>query len=172
MPQRQWRSHWGVKGGQSATPDSEKFAKIGEKSGKKRKSREEKGKKREGSFTLHLLTDRAGYAIAQRYSWQRITSFILQQRHEGIHPLFATLPLHCYFKNCWCSLRIPPHLNYSLLFNTCMKVHGLEGSWMASKHLIISIGLFCSARCPTEATDVNPTLLRSSWCCLATFAPF
>ena len=44
----QWHSHWGVKGGQSASPDSEKIAKnleggkIGGK--KKRKNREEKQK--------------------------------------------------------------------------------------------------------------------------------
>ena len=47
----QWRSHWGGKGGQSATPDSENFAKNREKegknqekSGKKMKNREEKAK--------------------------------------------------------------------------------------------------------------------------------
>ena len=43
--------------GQSATPDNEKFAKNGEKEGKKRKNRE-------GSFTLSLLTDKAGYATS------------------------------------------------------------------------------------------------------------
>ena len=65
---KQWRSHWGCKGGQSATPDSEKFTKNREKEGKIRKNRgkEEKsgrkGKNREGSFALPLLTDRAGYA--------------------------------------------------------------------------------------------------------------
>ena len=53
----------GVARGQSATPDSEKFAKNWEKRlkksaklGKKRKNREEKAN-REGSFTLPLLTD-------------------------------------------------------------------------------------------------------------------
>ena len=53
--------------GQSATPNSEKFAKNREKEGKigkKRKNREEKGKNLEGSFTLPLLTDMAGYATA------------------------------------------------------------------------------------------------------------
>ena len=58
----QWRSHWGGKGGQSATPDSEKIAKNRKKSGK---IPEKSGKKRENrkvSFTLSLLTDRAGYA--------------------------------------------------------------------------------------------------------------
>ena len=54
--------------GQSATPDSEKFAKNLEKEGKnpeKSGTRVRIGKKRqnwEGSFTLPLLTDRAGYA--------------------------------------------------------------------------------------------------------------
>ena len=55
--------------GQSATPDSEKFAKNLEKEGKNQEKsgkREEesgrKGKNLEGSFTLPLLTDRAGYA--------------------------------------------------------------------------------------------------------------
>ena len=33
----QWHSHWGGKGGQSATPDSKKFAKNREKRGKIRK---------------------------------------------------------------------------------------------------------------------------------------
>ena len=42
----QWHSHWRVQGGgQSATHDSEKFAKIGEKEGKKiKKNWERKGK--------------------------------------------------------------------------------------------------------------------------------
>ena len=62
----QWRGHWGGKGGQSATPDSENLPKIGKKSGKnKEKSGKKRGKiwkKRKVSFTLPLLTDRAGYA--------------------------------------------------------------------------------------------------------------
>ena len=65
----QWHSHWGA-GGQSATPDSEKNAnnwrgkkpgKIGEKEEKSGR----KGKNREGSFTLPILTDRAGYATVE-----------------------------------------------------------------------------------------------------------
>ena len=58
----------GGQGGQSATPDSEKFAKNREKEGKSWKigKKEEesgrKGKNREGYFTLPLLTDRAGYS--------------------------------------------------------------------------------------------------------------
>ena len=48
-----------MQGGQSATPDSKKLSKIGKKSGR---IGENKRKNREGSFTLPLLTDRAGYA--------------------------------------------------------------------------------------------------------------
>ena len=54
-----------ARGGQSATPDSEKLQKIGKKSekiGKKVEKSGRKDKNREGSFTLPLLTDRAGYA--------------------------------------------------------------------------------------------------------------
>ena len=61
LPQ-QWRSHWDGKGGH---PDSEKIAKNREKSGKIQEKEEKsgrKGKNREVSFTLPLLTDRAGYA--------------------------------------------------------------------------------------------------------------
>ena len=66
----------GVAGGQSATPDSENLPTIGknqenreknqEKSGKKEEKSGRKGKNREVSFTLPLLTDRAGYATALR----------------------------------------------------------------------------------------------------------
>ena len=72
-------SHWGGKGGQSATPDSEKLAKNREKEGKNQEKSENIGRKRgnigkksqksgkkrknrEVYFTLPLLTDRAGYA--------------------------------------------------------------------------------------------------------------
>ena len=51
--------------GQSATPDSEKFANNREKGGEMGEKEEEsgrKGKNRDDSFTLTLLTDRAGYA--------------------------------------------------------------------------------------------------------------
>ena len=61
-----------MQGWQSATLDSKKFAKNWEKEGKKSGNigkKEEKsgrkGKNREGSFTLPLLTDRAGYATVQ-----------------------------------------------------------------------------------------------------------
>ena len=55
----------GGQGGQSAIPDSEKFAKNWGKEGKIRKKEEKsgrKGKDREGSFTSPLQTDRADYA--------------------------------------------------------------------------------------------------------------
>ena len=58
---------WG-QGRQSATPDSEKFAKkLRKRREKIRKKEEESGRKgnnREGYFTLPLLTDRAGYATS------------------------------------------------------------------------------------------------------------
>ena len=64
----QWHSHHRVKEGQSAPHDStrenaknlEKLGKNQENRGKIRKKR----KNRKGSFTLPLLTDRAGYATA------------------------------------------------------------------------------------------------------------
>ena len=65
----------GVQGGQSATPDSENFAKNREKEGenqKKIRKKEEKsgrkGKNRGSSFTLPLLTDRADYTTGRRGS--------------------------------------------------------------------------------------------------------
>ena len=48
--------------------DSEKFAKNSETREKIRKMREKEGKNQEGSFTLPLLTNRAGYAAAGPYS--------------------------------------------------------------------------------------------------------
>ena len=56
----------GLQGGQSATPDSEKIIKNQEKSGKIQEKSRRKGKNREVSFTLPLLTDRAGYTTATR----------------------------------------------------------------------------------------------------------
>ena len=47
-----WRSHWGVKGGQSATHDSEKFTKNQEKEGKNQEKRGKIGKKRPKSGRL------------------------------------------------------------------------------------------------------------------------
>ena len=61
-------SHWGVKGGRVPPLTARNLPTIGKKrgkSGKIGKKEEEsgrKGKHRDGSFTLSLLTDRAGYA--------------------------------------------------------------------------------------------------------------
>ena len=70
----QWRSRWGGKGGRvppwqrKNCPKSGKIRKNREKfrknRGKKRKNRDEKAKIGDVSFTLPLLTDRAGYAIS------------------------------------------------------------------------------------------------------------
>ena len=64
----QWRSHWGGKGGRVPPLTMKICPKSGKKREKIRKKREKedksgrKGKNREVSFTLPLLTDRAGYA--------------------------------------------------------------------------------------------------------------
>ena len=69
----QWHSHQRVKVGQSTPHEkiAKKWGKEGRKSGKgeenegkggKVENHEEKAKIRKGSFTLSLLTDRAGYA--------------------------------------------------------------------------------------------------------------
>ena len=67
--------------------DSEEIAKNREKEGKKRgksgknQEKEEKsgrkGRNREGSFTLPLLANRAGYATICK--WNILTSFILSE---------------------------------------------------------------------------------------------
>ena len=66
--QAQWRSHWGGKGGRvpplTAKIDQKSKKKTG-KSGKNQEKSGRKGKNREVSFTLPLLTDRAGYATGQ-----------------------------------------------------------------------------------------------------------
>ena len=63
----QWRSHWGGKGGRVPPLTEKNLPKIGKKRVKIRKKEEKsgrKGKNQEGSFTLPLLTDRAGYQAA------------------------------------------------------------------------------------------------------------
>ena len=63
----QWHSHHRVKEGQSAPMTAQKNAKNLEKLGKNQENRgkiRKKRKNRKGSFTLPLLTDRAGYATA------------------------------------------------------------------------------------------------------------
>ena len=75
-----WESQWRSQGGgwsrgQSAPPlYSEKFAENQEKEGENQEKAGKRGKigkkrkNREGSFTLPLLTDRAGYATGESYS--------------------------------------------------------------------------------------------------------
>ena len=67
----QWHSHWGCKGGRVLPLTAKILLKIGKKRkkirknrGKKEKKSGRKGKNWEGSFTLPLLTDRAGYTTA------------------------------------------------------------------------------------------------------------
>ena len=54
----------GVKRGRGPPFESEKFAKNQEKEGENREKAGKKRKNQVGSFTLPLLTDRAGYATA------------------------------------------------------------------------------------------------------------
>ena len=75
----------GARGGAECHPDREKVAKNQDKSGKnweKRKQNREKsgrkGKNRDDSFTLPLLTERAGYATV--YNVNRSASFIKQKQ--------------------------------------------------------------------------------------------
>ena len=67
----QWRSHWGCKGGRALPLTAKNLPKSGKrlrgkirKIAKKEEKSGRKGKNREGSFTLPLLTDRAGCATA------------------------------------------------------------------------------------------------------------
>ena len=64
LSHKQWRSHWGGKGGRVPPPDSEKFTKNREKSGKiggkSGKKEEKSGKKRQklGNFFHFAPPDR------------------------------------------------------------------------------------------------------------------
>ena len=66
----QWRSHWGVKGGRVPPLRAKTIAKkSGKRAEKIRKKREKIGKKRknrDGSFTLPLLIDTAGYTTLSK----------------------------------------------------------------------------------------------------------
>ena len=64
---RQWHSHWGVKGSRVPPLTVKNLPKIGKKREKTGKIR--KGKNWEGSFTLPLRTDRAGCTTADRPIW-------------------------------------------------------------------------------------------------------
>ena len=75
----QWRSYWGGKGGRVPPLTAkicQKSGKNQEKLGKKEEKSGRKGKNREVSFTLPLLTDKAGYAT-ELSTWkgcsQRVT---------------------------------------------------------------------------------------------------
>ena len=59
--------------------DSEKFAKNREEEGENQEKTRKSGKNREGSFTLPLLTDRAGYATALLQNFAKLDSFHKRQ---------------------------------------------------------------------------------------------
>ena len=64
IPNDQWRSHRGGKGGRVPPLTAKKKCQKSGKIGKKEEKSGRKVKNREVSFTLTLLTDRAGYATA------------------------------------------------------------------------------------------------------------
>ena len=82
----QWCSHWGGHGGRVPPLTAKNLPKIGKKrkkSGKKGKKSGRKGKNPEGSFTLPLLTDRAGYTTA----WLHTQFYSLNKIFLGEHVL-------------------------------------------------------------------------------------
>ena len=93
----------GASGGQSATPDSKKFAKNREKEGKVREKEEKsgrKGKNREGSLTLPLLTDRAGYATGLPHC-----ALVSYENHIMVPSEFGestTTLIWAQADACWC----------------------------------------------------------------------
>ena len=74
----QWRSHWGGKGGGRVLPLTAKnLPKIGKNQEKSEDRSGRKGKNREVSFTLPLLTDRAGYATGGHWdTWTSDSQFL------------------------------------------------------------------------------------------------
>ena len=101
---KQCRSHWGQEG-QSAPLDSEKFAKNRGKEGENQEKWEKEGKKRknrEGYFSLHLLTDRAGYATASKWSCRTEK---WAPRYTGETTLSTLLPWYAFmFKLLSCKV--------------------------------------------------------------------
>ena len=81
----QWRSHWG-QGGQSATPDNEKFAKYLEKEGKNQEKSEKrgkigkKGKNRKGSFTLPFGLATLLAMLTHKLHVNRVNSYLTELR--------------------------------------------------------------------------------------------
>ena len=107
----QWHSHWGGKGGRVPPLTVKKLPKIRknkEKSGKTRKNQEErakirkkeeksgrKGKNQEVSFTLPLLTHRAGYATDIMLTLTECDSPVRIPRCANLrHCPKANLPYH------------------------------------------------------------------------------
>ena len=165
MPQRQWHSHWGIKGGRVPPLTAKNLPKIGKKSGKKGKVRKKKAK--------------SGKVLSLCPSWQiGLATLLLRDiRGRGLPALYYNRDMG-EFTPC-----LPPSPHMPLqkllvlpLYNSTSELqpsfqHLHEGTWAwrmngfkTPRNLHWS---FCSARWPAEATDVNPTLLRSSWCCLA-----
>ena len=108
----QWCSHWGSRGAESPLDNkAKKLPKIGKKREKIRK-KQENGKKIgkirknwEGSFTLPLLTDTAGYVTGR---WHRNAPLCV---HGHYNYVFCT-GMHIYLQN-------ENSTCFSILPNTC-----------------------------------------------------
>ena len=89
---QQWCSHWGARG-KSITPDSKK--KIAKNRGKIRKKEDKLGRKcknLEGSFTLPLLTDRAGYATVTQTPHSKLPYTCYMHPPPWVNNKSKTLP--------------------------------------------------------------------------------
>ena len=86
----QWCSHMGGQGGRVPPLTAKKFAIIQEKI-RKKEEKLGKGKNWKGSFTLPLLTDRAGYATGEI----RITK--MGNAKCGISLCVCVCLAHCFF---------------------------------------------------------------------------
>ena len=127
----QWRSQGGgAHGGQSATPDSEKFAKNlekegknQEKSGKKRKNREEKAK----IGKVLSLCPSWQIGLARRYCWVR-NSVTTQKTSVG----------KCWKSECTIKVINPNKQGRSQIFSSCT-----NGGAMSVWHVDVYLQCIC-----------------------------
>ena len=110
----QWPSQYGGKGGRVPSLTAKKLPKRGKKLGKWGKKSGRKGKNREGSFTLPLLTDRAGFATGVNVI---PLMWAYRHRHRHLHPAYPThcTALHLYY------VRFCTHSFY--INSRCKEVH-------------------------------------------------
>ena len=108
----QWRSHQGGEGGivpPLTAKICQKSGKRWEKSGKKRKKWGRKGKYREVSFTLPLLTDRAGYATEKNNTTSvmngmmrlKLSTSLGAKRRRTLNAFTRVQQVACIDKTVW-----------------------------------------------------------------------